>query len=180
MLKIYHYDPNTLGYLETTKARMSPLDGVVLVPAHATRIAPPAAENGQVPAFIDGQWALVPNNIGEKFWLPDGTPGVIKRLGDTVPKAALSEPPDLRTEDEKREDQIRAIKSEAAKRIDQFAPVWKQLNAWRENGGDDPIFAEIDSIRKVSNELENMNPIPEDVTDNRLWDVKAKSAPALG
>lgn len=47
---------------------------------------------------------------------------------------------------------VHAIRQEAARRIYQRFPVWKQLNALRENR--DPGFHEIDAIRAASNLIE--------------------------
>jgi hypothetical protein len=48
--------------------------------------------------------------------------------------------------------QVKAIKREAARRIDQRMPVWRQLNALRENT--DPGFHTIDAIRAASTLIE--------------------------
>lgn len=47
---------------------------------------------------------------------------------------------------------VHAIRQEAARRINQRLPVWKQLNALRENL--DPGFHEIDAIRAASDLIE--------------------------
>lgn len=47
---------------------------------------------------------------------------------------------------------VHAIRQEAARRIDQRFPVWKQVNALRENR--DPGFHEIDAIRAASDLIE--------------------------
>lgn len=47
---------------------------------------------------------------------------------------------------------VHAIKREAARRIDARLPLWKQINALRENR--DPGFHEIDAIRQASNLIE--------------------------
>jgi hypothetical protein len=48
---------------------------------------------------------------------------------------------------------IAEVKAEARRRIDAIAPLWKQMNAARENPSD-AIFSEIDVIRKKSNMIE--------------------------
>jgi hypothetical protein len=72
---------------------------------------------------------------------------------------------------------VHAIRQEAARRIDQRFPVWKQLNALRENR--DPGFHEIDAIRAASNLIEGqMRELTDPakvaafpVIDNPLWPV---------
>jgi hypothetical protein len=46
------------------------------------------------------------------------------------------------------------IKFQAQQEILRFAPYYKQMNAMRENGPADPLFAQIDAVRVKSNELE--------------------------
>lgn len=47
---------------------------------------------------------------------------------------------------------VHAIKREAARRIDHRMPLWRQINALRDNS--DPGFHEIDAIRQASNLIE--------------------------
>ncbi len=58
------------------------------------------------------------------------------------------------TLDEARAACVHAIKREAARRIEARMPLWKQLNAIRDNR--DPGFHEIDAIRTASNAIEAM------------------------
>ncbi len=48
---------------------------------------------------------------------------------------------------------ILETKFEASRRINEVAPLWKQMNVARENPNN-PIFKEIDSIRKKSDSIE--------------------------
>lgn len=70
---------------------------------------------------------------------------------------------------------VRAIRREASRRINQRFPIWKQLNAIRENR--DPGFHEIDAIRAASNFIEDQVAALDDVLaltefpiiNNQLW-----------
>lgn len=70
---------------------------------------------------------------------------------------------------------VHAIREEAARRINRRLPIWKQLNALRENR--DPGFHEIDAIRAASNLIESqMRELPTidqiksfSVVENALW-----------
>lgn len=60
-MNIYHYDRATGFFLGVDSALPSPLEpGVFLIPACATDVAPPAASEGKVARFNDGQWELAP------------------------------------------------------------------------------------------------------------------------
>jgi hypothetical protein len=72
---------------------------------------------------------------------------------------------------------IQSIRQEASRRIDERFPVWKQLNAIRENR--DPGFHEIDAVRAASNLIESQLQELTDpaqiagfsVADHPLWPV---------
>jgi len=85
-------------------------------------------------------------------------------VGFTWDGSKFSEPP---KEPLSREESIALIKKEASRRIESLAPIWKQLNAMRE--GDKTLFESIDAIRKASNDLEAMDPIPEDIRSDSWW-----------
>lgn len=55
-----------------------------------------------------------------------------------------------------KEARVRFIRYQAQQEILVVAPYHKQVNALRENGPTDPIFAQIDTVRARSNELEAM------------------------
>ena len=73
-------------------------------------------------------------------------------------------------------DLVREVKTEARKRIDAIAPLWKQMNAARENPSD-AIFSEIDVIRKKSNMIEaHLDTLTDaeagayDIENSPIWD----------
>lgn len=58
-MKIYHYDFESGVYLGEGVADPSPLEeGVWLIPAQATEIAPPKISFGKYAAFKGGKWTL--------------------------------------------------------------------------------------------------------------------------
>ena len=71
---------------------------------------------------------------------------------------------------------VRQVKAEAGRRIDAIAPLWKQMNAARENPSD-AIFSEIDVIRKKSNMIEaHLDTLTDaeagayDIENSPIWD----------
>jgi len=94
---------------------------------------------------------------------------------------------------DRREQTLRRIKSEANRRCLEIMPEFKQRNFLALKAecdleyGTDPsawpvemqqlvvegraAFAQINAIRAKSDEIEAMNPAPEDVTDDALWQV---------
>jgi hypothetical protein len=67
-MKIYHYDFETGIYLGEGLADISPLEeGVWLIPAQATEIAPPEFKAGEYAAFINNEWTVetIPEIIPE-------------------------------------------------------------------------------------------------------------------
>lgn len=68
---VYSYDANTKEYVGETIARESPLEqGVFLIPACATEIAPPEL-GGNVAAVFDeeaGEWGVLPDRRGEVYY----------------------------------------------------------------------------------------------------------------
>lgn len=96
-----------------------------------------------------------------------------------------------KTEEEKiqyRENQIRKVKAEANRRILAIAPEWQQRNMiarsvellsivkdnWsneekEEVANIEKVWQLIKQIRLKSNEIETMNPIPEDYKDDKYW-----------
>lgn len=89
---------------------------------------------------------------------------------------------------DQRANKIASIKSEAGRRIKALCPEWKQRNltaqaavlakkgeanwstaeiaAW--NAGES-LWAQIAAIRAASDQIEAMDPLPDDVSDDALW-----------
>lgn len=81
---IYNYDPVTLALLSAATADVSPLEpDQVLVPAHATLIAPPEILPATWPIFdtATGAWVLVADRRGDYFDTATGAPVRITALG---------------------------------------------------------------------------------------------------
>ena len=58
-MKIYNYDANTKEFVSESLAHESPLEpGVFLVPANATKEAPPKVGQWQIPVFTGNGWTL--------------------------------------------------------------------------------------------------------------------------
>ena len=62
MNTIYNYDRLTGAFLSENEARVDPRnDERLLIPAHATEIAPPEnVSEGMFPSFTDGEWVELP------------------------------------------------------------------------------------------------------------------------
>ncbi|MEQ8658317.1 MAG: hypothetical protein RIC24_13530 [Hyphomicrobiales bacterium] len=64
---IHNYDRDEHFYLSTEEANRDPLGGGILVPAHATTVAPPKKwPKGKVPVFNGERWEISDDN----FWRP--------------------------------------------------------------------------------------------------------------
>lgn len=60
-MNIYHYHPVSGAYLGSGMADESPLEpGVWLIPAHATKVAPPVFGEGEQAVFDGSAWAVLP------------------------------------------------------------------------------------------------------------------------
>lgn len=92
-MDVYHYDSVTGAFLGTSQADLSPLDNEWLIPAHATELVPPAAPTGQVAVFDGSAWGLLDDTVGQQYWLPDGSTGVIEEYGQDIPVGAVLVPP---------------------------------------------------------------------------------------
>ena len=62
---IYNYSEDGL-YLGTSVADESPLEeGVFLIPARSTEVAPPEVPAGSIPKWLGDTWAIVEKNLGQ-------------------------------------------------------------------------------------------------------------------
>lgn len=99
-MQIWNYNPATGELVGASTADPDPTsEGSWLIPAHATSVAPPAAQSGLAAVFSGASWSMVADHRGETWWLTtqqyNDVPGlVINSLGD--PAAAdltQTEPP---------------------------------------------------------------------------------------
>ncbi len=63
---IYHYDAQGM-YKGRTEARISPRDGEIIVPANATRVAPPEIGTGECARWNGKEWSLAKETRGEWY-----------------------------------------------------------------------------------------------------------------
>ncbi|SCU94332.1 hypothetical protein CNECB9_5260030 [Cupriavidus necator] len=95
MKPIYHYEPATGEFVWEGSADPSPLeDGVWLIPAYATEVAPPTAAAREVAAFIDGAWVIQADWRGaELFSTADASPVSITEIAITPADIGATETP---------------------------------------------------------------------------------------
>lgn len=94
-MDIWNYNPDTGEIVSKSVADASPLeDGVFLIPAYATTIAPPEHQPGKSAIFSDGAWSVVDDYRGETWWRAHNDPVIIASLGDpSVSGLSRNEPP---------------------------------------------------------------------------------------
>ena len=92
--KIYHYHSVSGELIGESFAEPDQLNpGTFLMPAFATETAPPVAGAGQTCRWVAGDWELVTDLRGHRYWLDDGSEHVITELGVPMPVGALDEAP---------------------------------------------------------------------------------------
>ncbi|MFK0330717.1 hypothetical protein ACIQUB_06295 [Rhizobium sp. NPDC090275] len=97
-MEIYHYHPATLEFLTASEADESPLEpGVVVIPAHATIVAPPVAVAGYARVWnLDQEaWGQLEDHRGETWWIVStGALVYISFIGDPSEQGLTNvEPP---------------------------------------------------------------------------------------
>lgn len=92
---IYNFNEQTGELLGESPARYCPKSGRLMLPAHATEIAPPKAKPCHAVVFADGKWVQLEDNRGQTYWLPGDRFNMhtLSQLGEKKPAEALSEPP---------------------------------------------------------------------------------------
>ena len=155
---VFGYDEETGEFTGEVEAAPNPRrKGAFLFPAHTTETEPPPPRDGYARVFTGGTWDY-------RFVDP---------VAETVTDSPAPRPID--------------IKAEALRRILAIAPDWKQRNLIAQaaefaiklaEGGTltaaeqdkraagEAIWSQIKSIRAASDELEAMNPIPDDFASN--------------
>lgn len=100
-MNIYHYHPETGEYMRTAEAKLDPRESeiqgqeVYLIPACATLIAPPEAEEGMARVFDGEAWSLVEDHRGKTVYATaDGQQSIIRDLGTISDGYTLEVPPD--------------------------------------------------------------------------------------
>lgn len=94
-MKIYHYEAETGKYLGSSDARKSPFEeGAYLVPANATKTAPPQTTLNEVAVFgTDGTWSVKPDFSNVQLWSRhDGQPVKVKSGVSLEEAGATAEP----------------------------------------------------------------------------------------
>lgn len=94
MPMIYHFHPLTGELSGEGEARLDPVEQKPLLPANATLIAPPEAQNGYARIFGGNAWAQVEDHRGKVLWTAEGEAQEITILGP-LPAGLLSEKPVL-------------------------------------------------------------------------------------
>lgn len=80
-MEIYTYSSVTGEFTGSAIANGSPLErGVYLLPANATKTAPPMAGTNEAAVYANGAWSLVPDYRGQRWYQPDGTEVDIDQL----------------------------------------------------------------------------------------------------
>jgi hypothetical protein len=93
MKTVYQLDAD--GFLVgATQADIDPLNlNNWLIPGNCVELAPPSCGNNQIAQYKNGEWFIVADYRGEKYWLPDGSEHEIIVPGEVFPPNALSSPP---------------------------------------------------------------------------------------
>lgn len=159
---LYHTHPVTGEFVGSSLARLDPLEGLPVIPAHATLTPPPEAVQGHTAVFAEGVWTNVVDHRGQIFYRPDRTPvtialGVEPEQDWTTEPAPLSGP-----------EIISGIKREAARRIADSGHDWMAL---RQVTTSIPVPQNIvdyaAAVRTTSNALEQS--LPSDYADDTHW-----------
>lgn len=99
---VYHYDPKTYELLNTSVAKIDPLESakqgkeVYLLPANATSEEPPTAAQNQVARRSGMTWELVADYRGSIYYNKDnGAKITITELGVTIPDGYPTQAPPM-------------------------------------------------------------------------------------
>lgn len=193
-MQIYHYDPDTKEYIYASLARPDPLEeNKFLIPAYATDKEPPTTSEKEVAIVVGSIWKVKDDYRGTKYW-DDSGEHTISEIGIIPPEGSTLVPPPsedyilVSGEWVHRPITVEEVKREAYRRIVSICPEWKQRNllaqasilaekgranwtaeelaAW---DAGEVIWQSIAGIRKASDDIEAMDPIPVDYTDNKWW-----------
>lgn len=84
LTKIYHYHPETNEFIGQTPAKLDPLEGKVLVPAHATIVEVYFNDVGENETYVfnGNDWILTADFRNKTFYKEDGSSVTIDKLGE--------------------------------------------------------------------------------------------------
>lgn len=118
---IYNYHPVTREYLGASLADPDQKnEGQFLIPAHATKLAPPAVTAHTVAVFSNGAWVLLPDHRGEIWYKPDRTPVEITEI-DVTPDPSWTITPAPLTVNEMISNQLNGINGACELAISQIS-----------------------------------------------------------
>lgn len=119
-MNVYKYNEQTKEYIGMEQAQIDPLEtkkqqkNIYLLPANATFIEPPEAQEGFARVWNGEAWEQVEDNRSTEYWLPGegyGTPAhEMKELGP-LPEGATTTAPE-QTLDELKAAKLKALKAE--------------------------------------------------------------------
>lgn len=119
-MNVYRYDELTKEYIGYEEALLDPLEtdlkgeNVYLLPANATFIEPPEAQESFARVWNGEAWQEVEDHRGTEYWLPEDKFGApareMKELG-ALPEGATTTAPE-KTLDELKADKLEALKAE--------------------------------------------------------------------
>jgi len=95
-MKIYNYDSNGI-YTGSRDARADPMNkNRYLIPANATKKAPPLAVAKQVAQFVNNAWQLVDDNRGDEVYqTADGANVTVDYVGPLKSEHTATQRPDV-------------------------------------------------------------------------------------
>lgn len=123
---IYHFDPITKLYINSSELELDPIKKEPLIPAHATQDAPPTPGDKQAVRRAGDAWEIIPDYRGYKGFDAKGVAQTITEVAITPdPTWALSPPPLTKTELE----EIDNLKEEASIRQLEMDSI-SEILAW--------------------------------------------------
>ena len=128
MTNVYHYDKETSEYLNTTTAKVDPLDGSLRIPANATISELPSLDDNQCAVWTDGSWVVTPDLRGTVYWTSHTESFTIEAIGVTAPEGSTSTQPDQTTEELSA--QARIKRNGLLAQSDSWAVVDRVTDAW--------------------------------------------------
>ena len=93
MATLYNCNPKNGALLQSSVARIDPLDGTPMVPRNATLVEPPNVQANEIAVWDGKSWSVDPDHRGTEYWLADGTHQTITEIGVVPPESALNAAP---------------------------------------------------------------------------------------